>query len=271
MVKTINQVYRDQYRTKRRQRLAIKLAIILLLLGGLVGGALYAWFWSGWLRVDQVAIASHGSLSATDITAVATAQLNRDWLFIPRRNNYWLVNTGSITQELTKRFPSARDIQVTKSFSHQLTIALNSREAIGTWCVNQRDCFYFDKEGKAFALALPATGVSLLNVEDQRSGQATNLGGSVADAETLDWLLTMKHGLDGLTLGFGKVILPAEDRFLTEFITSENWRLRAALNQPASDQLRALATVLETKLASAEARSSLQYIDVQLSNRVYYR
>ena len=281
MLRSLDRQYQDQYRLRQRRRFAFKFSLILGLITVAVMATLYWLFWSGAFALENLQIDNTSHIEQAELAAAVDGYLNERWFFIPRRNNiFFLVDNDTIANILLRKFPGATEISVQKDFPKTLNITLRVRNPVGVWCFKVEPCFFFDNSGWLMKLAnhdlvsgtIIATDPDeqfLFKVEDHRSTTPLDLGESL-NSELFSFVMAINNGLTKQSIFMSRVVLPNDDPFQAIFQTDENWRLITATNQPASQQLNALAVVLEKKV-TAKQRLILQYIDVQLPNRVYYK
>lgn len=267
MVRNINRVYQDQFRLRRRRRFAIRVGLVILVVLAIIGGVIYGLFWSGVFAVNQIVLDNTSAAPNDQVETVVNNYLNQKHWLIAHRQNFLLVNSAEITRQLVATFPAAKEISVSRKLLHRLAVTLHKREPIGVWCYNNTNCFQFDDTSWALARAEQPTG---FKVEDYQHSALAEPGVAVTNIALFNFIMAIDAKLPSLGISSSQIILPAADRFQVIFVTSEGWRLLTASDQAADQQLRALAAVLENKI-TPEQRPTLQYIDIQLPNRVYFK
>ena len=159
---------------------------------------------------------------------------------------------SSIGENLFKKKPEIRDEQ-----------------EIGIICKeNTGNCFYFNKDGIIFKDALLTSGGLILLIKDY-SEKDYRLWDKILDKSFLDILLYAKDEL------FSKMSLRAASFDIESFpieilrvVTNESWYILFSLKRDIKSQLLALKVALDEKI---ENRMSLQYIDLRIENRIYYK
>lgn len=270
MTKTINETYQDDYRSKQRRRWLTLWTLALLVLGIVTGGIFYALFFSRWMAVTDVAVSQQSFVGNDEIKQRVFNYLNeKKWGLVPRSSNIFLADGQSIRALLRDSFPVLKAIAVHKKYFHGLMIEATHREAVGIWCFKkQQECFYFDEEGMAFDQAADSSGTLLLMVED-RVRENKKIGEQVAEPELTAWLLRLRQALDGAKIGLAKAVIPAE-QFRVDIKTTEGWEIYFNVLDDLDSQIKALTVFLANKV-SFEQRSQLQYIDVRIPQRVYFK
>ncbi len=270
MAKTINETYHDDYRLKQRRQGLLILISALLMLGGVAGGIFYALFFSGWMAITDVAVSQQSFVNNDEIKQQVAAYLNeKKWWIVSRANNIFLANTKSLRALLLEKFPVFKEVSIRKKYFHGLIISAMSREAVGIWCwPKQKQCFYFDRGGVIFDRANDSSGTIFLIVHDG-AGEVRKMGEAVAEQTIMEWIFQLRQKLDQTKIGLAHVVLPNE-QFRVNVKTTEGWEAYFSTNDALEPQIKALSFFLANKV-SFEQRSQLQYIDVRIPQRVYFR
>ncbi len=129
-------------------------------------------------------------------------------------------------------------------------------------------CFYFNKDGIIFKDA-PITSGSLIIVIRDYSGRNYEIGDKIADKSFIDVVSGINENLYsevGLkALSFNINVYPVEE---LKTMTTEGWYILFNLKQDIKSQLLALKVALKEKIKD---RTNLQYIDLRIENRIYYK
>lgn len=134
-----------------------------------------------------------------------------------------------------------------------------------------KDCFYLDEEGIIFQESPLISGSLILNIYSSKDEQV-KLRQQVLSPETIDFILILKEELPKIKTAAGlswqlnnfRVISPEDLRVKM----STGWQIYFNPAYAAESQLKALEMVLEKQI---EETASLEYVDLRIENRVYYR
>lgn len=139
-------------------------------------------------------------------------------------------------------------------------------QEIGIICAET--CFYLNKDGIIFKDA-PKTSGSLVMMIKDYSERDYKLGDKILDKSLLDILLQTKEEL------FSKIGIKAASFDIESIpvetlrvVTSESWYILFSLERNMKNQLLALKAALDEKIQN---RMNLQYIDLRIENRIYYK
>lgn len=157
-----------------------------------------------------------------------------------------------IGQDLFKKKPEARDEQ---------EIGIICKEHVSA-------CFYFNKDGIILRDAPQTSGNLVMLIKDY-SQKDYKLGDKVLDKSFLDILSQAKEEL------FSKMGLRVASFDIESFpievlrvVTNESWYILFNLKRDIKSQLLALKAALDEKIQN---RMNLQYIDLRIENRIYYK
>lgn len=142
-------------------------------------------------------------------------------------------------------------------------------EEIGIVCKGETiECFYIDEQGIAFEQAPQTSGSLVLSIKDY-SDREYYLGKQVFKEHLINFILQAKQGLFsdiGLrSLDFSILSWPAKD---LKVVTNEGWYIVFDLETDIKNQILSLKTVLEQKI---QDRGNLEYVDLRIENRIYYK
>jgi len=135
-----------------------------------------------------------------------------------------------------------------------------------------KGCFYIDKEGIVFKESPLISGSMILNIFSSKK-QSVELRNEVVSPETIDFILTINKELPKIKTVTGpswqildfKIISPGDLRVST----SQRCQIYFNPTYSVDSQLKSLGLTLEKEIK--ENWSSLEYIDLRIEGRVYYK
>ena len=144
-------------------------------------------------------------------------------------------------------------------------------ERIAIVCKDETaECFYIDKQGIAFEQAPQTSGSLVLLIKDY-SEREYHLGKEIFEQRIVNFISQVRYGLSseaGLAiLDFNVLSFPPKD---LKVMTNEGWYILFDLERDIKSQLLGLKAALEEKI-SEEERKNLEYVDLRIENRIYYK
>lgn len=263
------QKYKDDLRTKKRKKLLIKVVVFGVFVIAGMAGIIYLLFFAKLMDVRSVSVEVGEELRA-DIDSAVDNWLNEDSWQIKRRNNLVFLSGHELTTRLLGQFSKLESVRITKKLPHSIVISGQERKSEGIWCSsNEGRCFYFDKNGIAFSEAQPSSGFLILNVVDQRTREL-KLGETVIGNDWLVNILKARELLMGGGISVAEFTIAADsfDEFYSK--TAEGWRVLFSNQTNIAAQINSLITFLKEKLTNNQ-RASLEYIDLRIQDRIYYK
>jgi len=184
--------------------------------------------------------------------------------------NILLMTTNGLKNKLLKNFPKISAIEIRKNIlKRTIAVTITERKGLGIICKeNIGNCFYIDKNGVIFEDAPQTSGSLILLIKDS-SSEDFSLGKKILEEQIVGSIADFKEGLFSLTNikinWFEIYIHPPKE---SKVITSEGWYLLLDLTRDIKKQLSILKTALDEKIKD---RKNLEYIDLRIENRIYYK
>lgn len=263
------QQYKDELKIKKRRKFFLKLTFFGLIGAAILAGLVYLLFFARLLDVRIVDIQTPGDLRA-DLSKSIDSWLDSGFLNIDKRNNILFFSANKLSAQLVKQFPKLDSIKIVKKLPHSLFISSDERRPVGIWCSANRTCFYFDKDGIAFSKAQPSAGFLIVNIADYRPGRNIELGSAVETADWLGKIISARELLNKAGINIAEFIIPTDsfDEFHAK--TAENWKIMFSIQTDIQKQISALSIFLKEKIKPNQ-KSVLQYVDLRIQDRIYYK
>lgn len=290
------------FQKRSRKRIPLKTIIFGGLFFCLLIALGYFLIFSPFLWVQRIEIEKTKNVSVLEIEEIARNNLEgKLWLLIPRKS-FLFLPIDKISQDILDRFPEVKAVTIEKikpnflnldqiSSGMGLLIKTEERESIGIWCqLNQEEttstttnqmipfedrvnkCFYIDQEGIIFRESPLVIGNLVVNIYSQIK-DSVDLREKITSAEVIDFILLVDKRLsqietvDGNRLNIvGFEIVSIENLRIT---TSFGWQIYFNPSFSVGSQLNALEMVLLQDIK--ENYSILEYIDLSIEGRVYYK
>lgn len=270
--------YKDELRIKKRKKVALWALIALFIVVAACVGLRYLLFFADLLDVRTIDISGAEIIPSADLKTAAENWLNGRFLGITRNKNLLFISAEGLAAELTAKFPKIDSAEIRKEFPHGLKIIVVERQSAGIWCFGrggksfggaQDKCFYFDKNGVTHAEATPSSGFLILNVADYR-GQAVALGSHVASEEWVKNIIIARELLLKIGVSVAEFSIPADSFDEFDAKTAGDWKIMFSNSTDIAKQITSLGVLLRDKLSTA-SRTGLQYIDLRIQDRIYYK
>jgi len=207
------------------------------------------------------------------------------------------------TVVVNKKLPQLRALaSLTKMAEATIEVIIEERKSIGIWCQIEeiqsrpdfaattsdaivesqgqildsqpkiKRCFYIDKEGIVYKASPLISGSVILNIFSSKK-QSVDLRSEVVSPETIDFILTIDKKLPKIKTVTGpswqirnfKIISPEDLRVRT----TQGYQIYFNPTYSVDSQLKALKLTLEKEIK--ENWPSLEYIDLRIEGRVYYK
>jgi len=281
-------------RQKRKQKSTLKKIFFAGLFFCLLAGLIYFLIWSPFLWVEKIEIRSSKVplyYAPGEIREIVENNLAGKFLQIISKKSIALISSSKIKNNILDQFPEINQVIIQRKLPNILIVKIWERESIGVWCKIQKiekkeelatstqefierkidQCFYIDQQGIIYRQAPLMKGNLVLNIYSEK--QTADIRTQVASPEMVNFILSIRDGLENIKMADKKPltvidfeIVSLEDLRVTILNNYQIYFNPAAL---AEFQLQALEMILEKEIK--EDYVSLEYIDLRIQDRVYYK
>lgn len=198
--------------------------------------------------------------------------------FILPKDNIIFVNPMEIEKVLRQENPSFQKIEVEKKFPDILKIEISERRGALIWC-RQENCFFTDKNGIAYAEIFSAELMSFSGKEDlekmhvvqEEKDEKIKISQKVADQNFIGFILEISKNLKQIeNLEIISLRTPESASSEIWITTIEGWQVIFNTSESAKKQAGNLAKFLSEKI-NEEERGNLEYIDLRIPGKIYYK
>src|SRR3989344_554387 len=188
--------------------------------------------------------------------------------------NLLVLSKSRLKSELAAAFPSITDIAIEKKLFHTLTINFDKRIQIGIWCQPAVDhlqgdnCYYFDKNGIAFAKTPETEGSLILTIKDLSKNNIV-LGDKVLDNIKINFIIAFNNKISENNK-FKILEFKIKPSFSVdlEAITDKNWSIYIDEKQDPVMAVNNLLSILEEAVKNT---GNLEYVDLRIPSRIFYK
>lgn len=260
---------------KEKKRNPFILRIIFdVLLAAFLATAAYILFFSSYLQINRLFIDGIEELDYQKVIAEINSNFEGKYLKIIPRNNFILISQNRLKNDLMEKFKKIESIEVEKRFPNAILIKIKERKALMLWC-SGGPCYIVDEKGYAYSGAdFESSEIqenNLIRLVDI-SARPVPLGDEILSPEFVQFTLGIKDKLDE-ELGIG-----IDDEYLTrsavaeevQVKTSEGWDIYFNSQISLDQSINTLKLFLDEKISSDD-RSKLEYVDLRVEDKVYYK
>ncbi len=244
--------------------------LICLVFVGLVG---YILFFSSFLNITHIEIKGNKNVASNKIKKQVENQLVGKYFNWIKKNNLFLVKSKKLAKNILTQFKIIRKVEIKKKFPSKLVIFIQERTP-SLIITSARENYLLDENGQAYmkaSLADQKIKNDLIILVD-KSNRKISLGEIVLDKNYLIYLKNLKKKLTEETN------LKVVNNFQTLNLFSDNIRVKTQegweiyFNKKINldKSIEALRVIL-TKEINSQQRLDLEYVDLRIKNKVYYR
>jgi len=227
-----------------------------------------------YFQVEKIDISGNNLINGDDLTNAVKAKMDGKYLWLFPKTNIFLMPKEKILAELPEDFKRIKKISLDKKYFGAIAIKIEERNNAVLFC-EKENCAYADENGFVFEKAPYFSGAVFLKLIDQRSsdngGNAKtideHLGSNLIEESEFKKILEFAGLIAKIDGGVSEVILKKENIY--EFYTNEGWKIILNdKNEPQSAYLN-LVTAIDANIK--DKRTKLDYIDLRLGNKIYFK
>lgn len=248
----------------RRQILEWSSAIFLgcITIGPVV---LFTWllFFTQTFAVSAITVVDAEQGTQEEVRAIADAMRGKNILFL---------QTEVLSGRLVRDIPQIKNVRIVRKLPGTLKIIIQEKTPV-LLLLSKASYYFVDATGIAYQSAsldsLP--GVVLPVVKNSDPNANVTLGDLAVEESFVSFIEEVQKKIPDLAKAqVVEMRIPSLAAREVHFYLDRNWKILMDTTRPASAQLDVLQRLLEHTV-SAEEQQTLQYIDVRIPNRVYYK
>jgi len=245
----------------------LKILPALLILGGLF----YFLFFSPYFYVKEIKILNNETIPENVLSDRANEIISKKIYFFLSAHNIFLFPSKKISNTLLDEFPRIGKVSVKKKFPGQINIKIEERKMVAIWCglaPSPPTCFFIDKDGVIFENSPSGEGTLIFRINDKLNRENIKLGERVFEPDFINKIFEdQKKFEESLGLNFPEFTV-LEDNVL-EANSSSGWKIIFDASGKLDSQIRALKKILEEM--KPEEKQALEYFDLRIEGRIYYK
>jgi len=227
---------------------AIWFLVILILIAGLV----YFFLFSSYFKIKNIYIVGAG-----DFENKVSDIINQN---LAQKSNFFLFPTNLVEVQIAKEYPIFSKVKIYKGIPDALKVDLQTRNAV-LICHSNGDDFLIDSEGIAFKGNTIPDNIAKVNIN-----RTINLGDKVFSKNFVSFVSDLWNNFPLKTnLKITKIDVPETD-YVVNVYTDKGWYAIFDTTKSAQKQIDNLVLILQQI-----GDQPIQYIDLRLENKIYYK
>lgn len=258
-------------KTKKKTFFSSRVFKIILPSFFVLGGFFYLLFLSPYFKIENVKISGTKTISEEELRILVGNFLSEKKLFFIGIDNIFLIPAKRIESSILAGYPKIEEVSLKKRLPKSFEINIKEREPAAIWCNASQgfsDCFFMDASGIAFEKAPLSEGSLVLKISEKNQKPSINAGERVLGADFANNLFNNKKILNEV-FGMDFMEWTILDGNIVETKSSEGWKIILDLSAEVNSQFLAIKKVLSEIIP--EKRSQLEYFDLRVKGRLYYK
>ena len=270
----------------------------------LAAGIVYLAIFSPIFKINNIFVTGNKDTDTAEIMQISSQILQNKFFNKISKHNLILLPDREISGAILSRYPEIKKVAIKKGLKdHSFTIEIEERKPCAVWCrvipqeplaistssvsvssssapiritatsSNQispevEKCFFIDEGGFLFKPAPQMSGGLLATVYNEME-ENLDVRMTAADSKVVKFILDAKKELSAANLNLTEFIINSKAPGDLEIIAPQGWLIYLNIDNSPASQIWALKQVLEQELK--EKRTQLEYVDLRVQNRVYYK
>lgn len=260
----IQSTYYKPKKKKKNRKPFLWAAVGLIVVLGIIYVILFLPFW----KIKKVEANGTEKVSSAELISAVGEYLGGFKLAKILKGNYLFFSEKKLAEYLKGNFPGLKEISVNKKLPPGLIVKARDRQKVMVYC-GREQCFFLDEDGIAFESAPEIYGGLNVVLKDN-SGRETQPGNKMIEVSLINFMLKAQkviiNDLNMSLVNFEIGNYPTSD---VNVEMPEGWKIMLDSKLSLQEQISALKKVLDDKIK--DQRNRLEYIDLRIGNRVYYK
>jgi hypothetical protein len=245
-----------------------------LLLIGFLGICIFLLFFSTFLDISKITIQGNQEISSVEIEKVVEKSLEGNYLRYLPKKNFFLVSEKNISGAVKNIFNRLEVASIEKKFPDMISVKVVERKAELVWC-SGGVCYFADRSGLVYGGAAGTeeelrAGNFLVVVDDSAipvDMSETKISPDfIGYVESVNVMIRDDLKLD-VTQSYHTPGIASQE---VSVMTGEGWTLKISSEYPVDEAKKIMQTLFEKDL-NEEARKNLDYLDLRVNGKVYYK
>ncbi|MCX7589439.1 MAG: FtsQ-type POTRA domain-containing protein [Patescibacteria group bacterium] len=244
-----------------------KIFFIVLIIESLIIFILYIIIYSPIFKIQEIKINGLNQVSEKEINNFLIINLfNNSFIKKILSSKNILIWPENLDNNL-KMFFTIKSVQIKKDFlNRKIEINVIERKPFGIWClISQNECLEFDSDGILFKKTFLSEGNLILKINDY-SLRNLNIGAKVLPDRLLDIFLNIISMLKQQNIAFSDVNIKDINLEEMEIKVFNGPKIYFSLRFPPPDVEQIIDDFKNKNIFN-----KLEYIDLRVENRVYYK
>lgn len=238
-------------------------AFLIALVAASLGGLVWLTFFTDTFTVQMVTVVDARPNTAEATVRMAQEFIGRSMFFLP---------LDALEQKLVAELPHIRTVHGVRKLPSTLKLIIQEKQP-ALLLLAAGKYYFVDEGGVAYEEAsldrLPGVVLPTLKTNDVEA--RVTLGTRVVEAPFIQFVAEVARQLPDITQAqVVEMRIPSLAAREVHFYLSNNWQIRFDSTRPVAGQLAVLRQLLNTTIP-AEEKQVLEYIDLRIPNRVYYK
>lgn len=253
----------------------VKKAAFFLLVGVFAGVVAYMLFFSSFVKISKIVISGENWIDENFIRQDIEAEFSGKYLDLVDRNNILFISSDGLRDKLLGKYEKIKEIRVKKVFPNSINVVVEERLPMMILC-SRGECFAVDVDGFTYMRFNPGAEDAQLNELMRLTDNGNKeipFKNNFLPGEYARYVADIQKGVrDDLEIELSPdcqtpQLISGDIRVMT----TDGWWIYFDAGKPIRKELEMLRAVLREKIDKEGQRDNLEYIDLRVDNKVFYK
>ncbi|MGD0577063.1 MAG: FtsQ-type POTRA domain-containing protein [Candidatus Staskawiczbacteria bacterium] len=247
---------------------------LLILFFIVVFSALYFLLFYPGIQIKNVVVSGNNEIKAQDLQDIILNNSNtglvKFWNVNLTSKSIFLADTSKLEKEILEKFPIIEKVSVNKQFPQTITLGIAERKPIGVYCSQTQQCFLIDENGVIYE-PLNAPPADYIVVQQALENNNVFAGQNIVEQNIIAGISEIQKDLkNNFQINVKGALIASPLRL--NITTDGGWQIYFNLSgdPDINSQITKLNLLLNGDV-NANARKTLQYIDVRFKDMASYK
>jgi cell division septal protein FtsQ len=188
--------------------------------------------------------------------------------------NIFSVLPEALEKRIVSELPHVRTVHITRKLPGIIKVVVQEKTPV-LLLFTGGNYYFVDAGGIVYEEArldtLPGTVLPVVKNTDTHLENGVVLGGPAMEQQFVEFVVEVQRQLpERLNFRVAEIRIPSLSAREVTFVLENNWLIRFDTSRAARSQIAVLVRLLD-EIVNGEERASLEYVDLRIPNRVYYK
>ncbi|MFH1508980.1 MAG: FtsQ-type POTRA domain-containing protein [bacterium] len=229
----------------------------------------YLFFYSPVFAIEGLVVPEAANVPSARVKEVLNEELNKSFLGILPKRNIFIFSENKVKKDVLNKIPQLEDITLTRRLPDVLKVELKEKTPSAIWMSGGVPYFVDDEGIIAYQVPLQLVRTATVPIIKDRLNKEVEANTLVMDKTSLLLATELNSKFEARNgIKIHSFSVPAKGAEEVHVVTEAGWYVYFSTARSADAQLNDLVLSLREQIKST---NNLEYIDLRVTDKVYYK